>query len=230
MLNIILKAGNGKQFHLWWLVRYLKIVLQFQIGRGVWSPVTVEVNKGWWDSPGGPQSLRPPWDESRWMRRWAIAKPPPPSSWVKTNSTCLCSGGIASTVSRAPRVETTLKLSWQSQRTCSHLSAWRFSTVTTNPACQIENGFYNICMLTCADVNLPNPEWDNKQSYPLSPRTKNKQKQNKKVMKLSIKKLKRKIYRNLVALALGHCETNEPISQNKWRRCDMFDEESLAAV
>lgn len=129
-----------------------------QIGRGVCKPVTVEVSDGSWHSPGGPQSFNPPWEESRWMRRWAMAKPPLPSNWVKTSSTCLeldriergwktnnivwwwwCyrwSGGIASTLSKAPRVDTTLNDSWQSQRTCNHLSAWRFSTVTTRPACQ----------------------------------------------------------------------------------------------
>lgn len=67
----------------WWLETY------YVINRGEWSPSTWGSISGQWHAFGGPQSCRPSEFARRWVKRWAIEKPPLPSNWVSTIITCL---------------------------------------------------------------------------------------------------------------------------------------------
>lgn len=60
----------------------------YVIKRGACKPWTFSIG-GQCVAPGGPQSCRPRELAKRWVRRWAMLKPPLPSNWVNTIITCL---------------------------------------------------------------------------------------------------------------------------------------------
>lgn len=66
----------------------LATMLVYVMKRGACKPCTFSMG-GQWVAPGGPQSWRPRELAKRWVRRWAILKPPLPSNCVNTIITCL---------------------------------------------------------------------------------------------------------------------------------------------